>query len=222
MERLKIETNKYLLMEILERIAEQEHKIVDCSPIIQLINDKQHLVRHSAIKALRLCNRCEAEEALIKMMLETKDEYDIHYATFVLNEMGTKKSIPYLIKLVEKSKGETKSCVIGTLSELGDNTLLPIFLTALQDRSPHVKSIAMSAIAKHGDESAVQPIVHRVKNMLKRERIIQSDDLLVAFNFLKLFKNSNKEIDDLFSWLKTKKWNFLFEDEKHWLNENIP
>ncbi|MFH7820725.1 HEAT repeat domain-containing protein [Neobacillus thermocopriae] len=134
---LETEKNNYLLMRILEGIAEQR-KVEDCTPIIKLINDKRHLVRHSAMKAIRACKSCLAEEAIIKIISHATDENDLRYACSVLCEIGTNKSIPYLINLLQHTKGNTKCSVLWALSELGDHSLLPIFLNALEDRSSSV------------------------------------------------------------------------------------
>ncbi|WP_419880536.1 HEAT repeat domain-containing protein [Peribacillus sp. B-H-3] len=217
LKRLEKETNKYSIEEILSRIAEQRN-VKDCSPIIKFISDERSSVRHSAIEALRGCKSSKAEEALIEIISESIDEYDLNYANSVLSEIGTNKAIPHLINLLEHPKGSVKCSALWALKELGSTSLLPIFLKALQNRPFDVKGYAMLAINKHGNESAINPVIERIKNMLKRKRTVESDDLLVALEFLIRFKDDYKEISDLFDWIKSKKWVLLFGIEKNWLH----
>ncbi|WP_214846141.1 hypothetical protein [Exiguobacterium sp. S90] len=89
----------------------------------------------------------------------------------------------------------------------------------MKDRSVDVKAYALLGIAKHGDASAIQPVIKRVKTMLKRKRQIQSDEILVAFRFLNRYRHSDKTIPELFDWIITKRWDVLFDEEQQWLNE---
>ncbi|WP_395534876.1 hypothetical protein [Neobacillus thermocopriae] len=76
----------------------------------------------------------------------------------------------------------------------------------------------MLAIKKHGDESAINPLIVRIKTILKRKRTVKSDDLLIGLEFLVRFIKDYKEISDLFDWIKSKKWDLLFDNEKKWIN----
>lgn len=94
LKRLGAETNKYTLEMILERIAEQED-VPDCLPILKCINDNRWQVRYSAIEALGRCKSPAAEDALIKVVTESQDEYDLCYTVGSLCEIGATKSIPF-------------------------------------------------------------------------------------------------------------------------------
>ncbi|MGE7771398.1 HEAT repeat domain-containing protein [Viridibacillus arvi] len=217
---LEKETDKYTLSSVLGRISEQ--KIVkECSAILKFIKDERWLVRQDAIRALRGCKSSIAEEALIKIISETTDEYDLTYANSVLFEIGTYKAIPHLLNLLDHTKGDVKCSALSALNEIGDASLLPTFLDALQDRSGAVKGYAMLGINRHGNETAIKPVIERIKNMLKRKRNVVSDDIVLALGFLIRFEEGNEEIHKLFDWIKTKKWDFLFESEKKWITANI-
>lgn len=220
LKRLDIETNKYTLHQILNQIAEQRN-IQDCSPIIKFIKDERALVRHSAIRAMRACKSTIAEEALIKIITESSDEYDLTYANSALSEIGSDKAIPHLINLLGHSKADVKCSALWALKELGDTSLLPIFLEAIQGHSFAVKGYAMLAINRHGDETAINPVIERIKTILKRKRTIESDELIVGLELLIRLEKEHQEIQDLFNWIKFKKWDFLFDSEKKWVNENI-
>ncbi|WP_227938165.1 HEAT repeat domain-containing protein [Alkalihalobacillus deserti] len=219
LKKLNEEENTYKLSMLLEKIAQGE--IEDCSPIIKFLNDKRPAVRHSAIEALRACKSPAAENALIKVITESQDEYDLIYANAVLSKIGTNKAVPHLINLLEHHKGDVKCSALWALKEIGDASLLPSFLEALQDRSANVKGYAMLGIDRHGNETAIKPVIERIKTMLKRKRTIESDDLILALGFLIRFEEDNEEIHKLFDWIKSKKWDFLFDMEKEWIIKNI-
>ncbi|MGX2962024.1 hypothetical protein JNUCC23_22735 (plasmid) [Peribacillus sp. JNUCC 23] len=80
----------------------------------------------------------------------------------------------------------------------------------------------MLGINRHGNETAIKPVIERIKTMLKRKRNVESDDLILAHGFFIRFEEDNEEINELFDWIKSKKWDFLFDIEKEWIINNIP
>ncbi|MFD0048384.1 HEAT repeat domain-containing protein [Actinomycetes bacterium NPDC127524] len=218
LKKLNEEENANKLSSILDKITEGKIKVDDCSHIIKFLDDRRTSVRHSAILALRACKSPLAEEALIKILKESADEYDLSYANSALSEIGTNKAVPHLINLLRHSKGDVKCTALWALNELGDASLLPTFIEALQDRSVAVKAYAVLGINRHGNETAIKPVIERIKTMLKRKRIVESDDLINALGFLIRFEKDYEEIVELFDWIKSKKWDFLFYAEKKWIN----
>ncbi|MGG3888814.1 hypothetical protein [Metabacillus fastidiosus] len=65
-----------------------------------------------------------------------------------------------------------------------------------------------------GTETAADTVYKRVKTVLARKRKIESDQLVPIFEFLIRYKENNEKIKKLFEWIKSKKWNYLFEEEK--------
>ncbi|WP_214805772.1 MULTISPECIES: hypothetical protein [unclassified Exiguobacterium] len=110
---------------------------------------------------------------------------------------------------------------LNAISVLGDDSFLPMYIKGLEDWSVDVKSYALLGILKHGDASAVQLVIKRLKTMLKRKRQIQSDDGLVAFRFLNRYRQSEKTIPELFDWIITKKSDVLFDEKQQLLNEYL-
>ncbi|MEC2074869.1 HEAT repeat domain-containing protein [Metabacillus fastidiosus] len=217
---LEVEMNKYILESVLDGIADQKN-IPDYSPLIKFLDDKRHSVRHRVIRTLSRCNHREVEDALIKVIDKSQDQYDLQYAGGSLSNIGTSKSIPHLIRLLNRVKGDTKCVTLYALEVLGNSTLLPIFMEAMEDRSPAVKSSALSGILKYGDETAVDIVYKRVKTVLARKRKIESYELVPAFEFLMRYKENNEKIKKLFEWIKLKKWDCLVEEEKDWHQNNV-
>ncbi|MET4655990.1 hypothetical protein ABIC15_002739 [Exiguobacterium sp. PvP048] len=221
LEQLAQETKPTLIVKILDELAKQE-RIHDATDITKYIEDARSAIRNSAIEALRVCRGDEAEDALIRFITTSTDSFEIMSANFVLATIGTERVIPYLLPLLDHPKGDVRHSVLNAISELGDDTFLPMFIKGLEDRSIDVKAYALLGIAKHGDASAIQPVIKRLKIMLKRQRQIQSDEILVAFRFLNRYRQSDKTIPVLFDWIITKKWDVLFDDEQQWLKMNHP
>lgn len=217
LQRIGIETNKYTLDTILERIEEQE-VIPDCYPIIKCVSDVRGSVRHSAIIALGKCKNSDAEDALIKVIRNSKDEYDLCYAIGSLSMMGTTKAIQYILPLFKNEKGEVRRAALCAIDTLGGSAFLPLYMEALGDRSLSVKYYALLAIKNHGDETAIDVVYKRVRTILSKKRKINSDELVAAFEFLNQFKNHDEKIEKLLEWIKSKKWDFLSDREKEGFN----
>ena len=218
LERLAQETKPTLIKSILDELANQE-RVDDATDIIRYVEDSRSAVQNSAIDALGSCRGALAEEALIRFITTSTDSFEIMSANFVLATIGTKRVIPHLLPLLDHPKGDVRHSALNAISELGDDTFLPMFIKGLEDRSIEVKAYALLGIAKHGNASAIQPVIKRLKTMLKRQRQIQSDDGLVALRFLNRYRQSDKTIPELFDWIITKKWDTLFEEEQQWLTE---
>jgi hypothetical protein len=219
LERLARETKPTLITSILDELANQE-RVDDATAIIRYVEDSRSAIRNSAIDALGSCRGALAEDALIRFIMTSTDSFEIMSANFVLATIGTERVIPHLLPLLDHPKGDIRHSALNAISELGDDSFLPLFVKGLEDRSVDVKAYALLGIAKHGDASAIQPVIKRVKTMLKRKRQIQSNEILTAFRFLNRYRQSDKTIPELFDWIIMKRWDVLFDEEQQWLTEN--
>ncbi len=213
------ETNKHTLERILMSIEEQA-VIPEASSIIKCLDDDRWVVRHSAISALGRCKSSDVEDALIEVIRKSQDEYDLFYALGSLSNIGAAKSIPYILPLFTNTKGEVRRSAVSALDSLGGAAYLPLYIEALGDRSPHVKSYALLAIKNHGDKTAIDAVYKRVKTVLNKKRKIDSDELVPAFEFLNQYKNADLKVQNLLNWIKLKKWDFLSEREKEGFNKS--
>ncbi|HSN66686.1 MAG TPA: HEAT repeat domain-containing protein, partial [Fusibacter sp.] len=160
LERLAQETKPKLITSILDELANQE-RVDDATDIIKYVEDSRSAIRNSAIDALGSCRGALAEDALIQFITTSTDSFEIMSANFVLATIGTKRVIPHLLPLLDHPKGDVRHSALNALSELGDDTFLPMFIKGLGDRSVDVKAYALLGIVKHGDASAIQPVIKR-------------------------------------------------------------
>ena len=152
LERLAQETKPTLITNILDELANQE-RVDDATDIIKYVEDSRSAIRNSAIDALGSCRGALAEDALIRFITTSTDSFEIMSANFVLATIGTERVIPHLLPLLDHPKGDIRHSALNALSELGDDSFLPLFIKGLEDRSVDVKAYALLGIAKHGDAS---------------------------------------------------------------------
>lgn len=196
LKRLEVETNKYTLEMILDRIYDQE-EVPDCTPVLKMLNDHRWQVRYSAISVLGNCKSSVAEDTLIKIISESQEPNELSYALGSLWRFESTKAIPYIIPLIKHPIGEVRCSAIIAINELGDSSYLPLFIEAMTDRSPRVKYSALVALQNHGDESAIDVVYKRIKMILSRKRKIVSEELVIAFEFLKRYKEEYLKIQEL-------------------------
>ena len=108
--RLKMETDKYIISNVLDLIQNiPKDESNDLSIIYAYLSEERWLIRHSAISSLRNTKDKITEDILLNHIEEAKDKIDIAICNGVLNTIGTQKSIP---KLMELSKSKTRDIKI--------------------------------------------------------------------------------------------------------------
>ncbi|MGE6256955.1 HEAT repeat domain-containing protein [Heyndrickxia sporothermodurans] len=190
--------------------------------LIVKLKSKDYEIRNDALEALGEYKTEEAENALIEFIEISKDPFDIVTAIVSLGKCGTQRCIPYLIKLLQHPKQDVRCSAIYSLGILGNSTLTPVFINALNHRCPITKAYAVSAIKKHGDERAISAICDFTKIYVSRKRKIQGEPspLIEALKFLLKFANDNEDVKKTFSYV-IKKENNVFRNEKHWIQNRI-
>tara|TARA_B100001964_G_C14032431_1_gene508885 strand:- start:177 stop:806 length:630 start_codon:yes stop_codon:yes gene_type:complete len=106
---LKKEKDKFIISSALDLVQDlPKPKGSDLSFILESVEDKKWLIRRSAISALKNTQDASAEKVLIDLLEHSDDPYDITCANAALNNMGTKKAIPYLEKHLNSRKEDVK------------------------------------------------------------------------------------------------------------------
>jgi HEAT repeat protein len=105
--RLKIETDNFMLGSMLDRLADiEKDSSIDISPILRCAEDRRWHVRHCAILALAKTNHETAREkvrALVQLEDHRQNRQDIIYANAVLGTIGDASDIA-LLKPLCKSR----------------------------------------------------------------------------------------------------------------------
>ncbi|WP_214846143.1 HEAT repeat domain-containing protein [Exiguobacterium sp. S90] len=105
-----------------------QERVHDATDIIKYVEDSRSAIRNSAIEALRVCRGDAAEDALIRFITTSTDSFEIMSANFVLATIGTERVIPHLLPLLDHPKGDIRHSALNALSELGDDSFLPLFI----------------------------------------------------------------------------------------------
>ncbi|EPY7704655.1 MULTISPECIES: HEAT repeat domain-containing protein [Bacillus cereus group] len=185
--------------------------------IIPYIYHKNSGVRYSAVIALKLCKSLEAEDALLKLLTVEENRDDIVNICATLHEIGTKRSILSLTKLLHSDSAYIRSAAIETLAEIGRTDLQIVYIEALHDRNAMVKYEAVRAIYMYGDEMAMRPICERVNKIVARRRKNEVEptdesEIIIALRFLHKFVDQ-EEVLKTFDKVYKKRGN-LFMSER--------
>ena len=106
----------------------------------------------------------------------------------------------------------------------GDETQLPVFEKFIQEGRN--KDVALLGLAKLGNETHIPLIIKRIKEVLSRKRsqitLIgepneNKTEVMIGIEFLQKYAETPKFLD----FIKTKKWDKLFEIEQEFFNGSL-
>jgi hypothetical protein len=226
-DRLATEKKEWTLYTILWNIECLKNKIpndINIDNILELTTYKKHLVRDGAIKCLKNVDNPKAEDKLIEIISTSTDQYQLTYANSTIGTIGTPKSIPYLLKLVDSKKQDVAATALGAILKLSDKSYLPLFIDNLEKGK--LKYLGLEGVLKYGDKNVVPYVEKRVKELVAKKRTIQfylsknETELTVAMNFLADYAKEIDSVRKLYNTLMTSKRELLWDNEKQWLNDN--
>lgn len=117
--RIQKETDKYIIAALLDRIAAIKKPIgTDLQPLIQATKSDKWLIRHSAIQSLKNALDSIAETALIEILNDSDDPYDLIYTNATINTIGTLRAIPFLEKHLKSRKRDVKNSAKYAIEEI--------------------------------------------------------------------------------------------------------
>lgn len=223
--RIDKENDKYIISSLLQRIADLEKPLdIDISQVINAVKSPKWLIRHSAIQALKHTKSDLSETTLIQIILNSTDEYDLYYAVTSLATSGSRKSIPFLIKLLSHKKQYVSGGALNTILLISEKTDLPIFIEQLKNGKN--KFTALLGVIKYGTANVIPLIINRINELVskKRKTLVVGDynktEIIVAMEFLANFILDSNEPQKIYSVLLTKKHKLLWDIEKQWLEKN--
>ncbi|KIQ17243.1 hypothetical protein RT99_19090 [Flavobacterium sp. MEB061] len=117
--RIQKETDKYIIASLLDRIAAIKKPMgTDLQPLIQATKSDKWLIRHSAIRSLKNALDSAAETALIEILNDSDDPYDLVYTNATINAIGTPRAIPFLEKHLKSRKRDVKDSAKYAIEEI--------------------------------------------------------------------------------------------------------
>ncbi len=226
-DKLATEKKDATLETILRNIQYLKKEIpseINIDNILNLTNYKKHALRNAAIMCLKSANNPKAEDKLIEIISTSTDPYGLTYANATIRIIGTAKSIPYLLKLVDHKKQDVAFTALNAILELSEKSFLPLFIERL--KKGKLKYIGLEGVIKYGDKDVVPLVEKRVKEIVakKRKQVLHllngQTELTVAMNFLADYSNEFESINELYQTILTIKWGLLLDIEKQWLTAN--
>lgn len=223
--RIQQEKDKSVLSSLLDRIQYLEKPLdMDINPILEVLGAKDWQVRHSAIHALKRAKNKLAERSLLAMLDTVDDSFDLWYINTTLAEIGTRDSIPYLLKLVDHKKQDVSGTALNAILAISNQTELPLFIEQLQKGKN--KFTALLGVVRYGDQSHIPNVVQRLKELVSKKRNIEvvaeqgKTEVIFAMEFLSKFSAESTEPQKMFTLLRDKKQELLWDKEKEWLEQN--
>ena len=94
-----------------------DNYIIDIIKRMSDTSDKW-LIRHSAIQSLNNSADILAETALIEILDNSDDQYNLTYSNATLSRIGTKRAIPHLEKHLKSRKRDVKGSAKFAIEEI--------------------------------------------------------------------------------------------------------
>lgn len=122
--KLKVEQDKYVISNMLDRIRDiPKPKHINMQNIIDLTYHDKWLIRYAAIHALNKPDDESVEKRLIEIISdEFSHPYEITYANSCLNQIGTENALTYLEVLTKSRKKDVKLSAQFAIEEINKRT----------------------------------------------------------------------------------------------------
>ncbi|KAA2239041.1 hypothetical protein F0L74_22790 [Chitinophaga agrisoli] len=223
--RIDKEKDKYVLSTLLDRIQYLDKPLnTDITPIIHATRSNQWQIRDSAISALKGSKDPLAEDTLIDIIKDPGSKNGLWYVNSTLANIGTRKSIPYLLALLDHKQQDVSGTALNAILAISDASDLPVFITQLEKGKN--KFTALLGVIRYGNATVIPNVVKRIKELVSKKRPVYTvgangnTEIVYAMEFLSGFAATTAEPKQMFDLLTTKKQDLLWDSEKDWLAQN--
>lgn len=122
MQQLEVETDKYILSGMLDRLADIKiPSDISVKPIVRLAMNEKWLIRHSAIRALGASATLESKQALAYYINQEdvkRYKYEITYANAALGEIGSVEDIPLLEQHINNRISDVRGSAVFAIERI--------------------------------------------------------------------------------------------------------
>ncbi|NIG54336.1 HEAT repeat domain-containing protein [Chitinophaga sp. Cy-1792] len=202
---------------------------INIQPLLNNTLSNNANVRRSALLALRQTKNPAVEEWALQVLQRTVNEYDIYYIALLLHKIATRKSLQALKRLLEHSRQDIRSMAFATIADIEREKEVMFYTRNLM--RGQLKTEAMEAIYKYGDENAIHAVINRVTDLLSKKRTnvphlnidaVKSGftDLMLGMEYLWKFRTVKAEVRKTFSWIREKRSEYLLPEEQEWMQRN--
>ncbi|MCW3466797.1 hypothetical protein [Chitinophaga nivalis] len=202
---------------------------INLEPLFNNTLSQNNNIRRSALLALRGTHNPAVEEWALSLLKRTVNEYDIYYITLLLHKVASQKSLPALKRLLDYHRQDVKSLAFATIADIEKEKEALFYARCLL--RGQLKFEAMEAINKYADETAIQPVITRITELLSKRRSSARmtmetvkngfTDLMLGMEFLFRFRSVKADVKKTFSWITEKRADYLLPEEKEWVRQHL-
>jgi len=200
--------------------------------LFELVKNKDWQIKLSSLGLLKKLDHSYSsriEEVCIELIAQNKKKpHELSTLCGVLSKHGSTNSLDSIKDVATtNSKAFTVNSALGAIAAINGPRELDFFIEVFENnRNNDVKSMSTQALCKYGNESVIDLLIKRSKNILSKARksnihyVGGSEPELV--HILKfLIKFNDKRIDKLIDFIDSKKIDLMDETELKWYRENI-
>lgn len=142
--------------EVLGDLREQEA----IQPLIEVLNDKSSLIKHSAILALRKLASKQATPALVRVLIQDEDENNRYAAAYALGKVGEGQAIQPLLETLSKDEDvDTRFAAASAISELNKpEAVAPLLKILTESGDLDTQLAAVAALGNLKDKQTIEAI----------------------------------------------------------------
>ncbi|MFT5779066.1 MAG: hypothetical protein ACI837_002023 [Crocinitomicaceae bacterium] len=226
------EKNPELIGNTLSRLKGWQTPIVgQVEKLAPLLKSRKKDIREGAISALAVCQseQVQAEEALISLLEETKNDDALFWISQSLEVIGTSKCLPTLIRRYKETRSlDTVAVMAMAIAQIDPIGQTDFFIDLLENRNETVvHRVAMNCLAKSLDSKALPAVKFKVeKNLRKKPTSPDIDyqgeipEMVSAITYLMHYK-ADPDISTLLDTIKNKKSDFLDFPTLKWVKNNL-
>ncbi|UXX81059.1 hypothetical protein N7E81_08095 [Reichenbachiella carrageenanivorans] len=200
--------------------------------LFELVKNKDWQIKLSSLGLLKKLDDSYSpriENICIELIeLNKKKPHELNSICGVLSKHGSNKSLERIKEVARtNSKAFTVNTAIGAIASINGTNELEFFREISEtNRNNDVKSMSTQALCKYGDETVIDILIKRAKNILSKTRKSKihyvggsQPELVHILKFLTQYTDSR--VDKLIDFIISKKLDLMDETESKWFHENI-
>ncbi|UII26132.1 hypothetical protein LVD15_22950 [Fulvivirga maritima] len=209
----------------LEIRSEKEH-------LFELVKNKDWQIKLSSLGLLKkLDNSYSAriEDICLELITQNKKKpHELSSLCGVLSKHGSINSLESIKEIARtNSKAFTVNTALGTIASINGANELEFFKEIFEkNKNNDVKSMSTQALCKYGNETVIDLLIKRAKNILSKARKSKihyvggsQPELVHILKFLTKYQDIR--VDKLIDFITSKKLDLMGETESKWFHENI-
>ncbi|NMH89599.1 hypothetical protein [Flavivirga algicola] len=200
--------------------------------LFELVKDRDWQIKLSSLGLLKKLDDSYSpriENVCIELInLNKKKPHELNSICGVLSKHGSIKSLePIKEVAATSSKAFTVNSALGAIASINGANELEFFIDIFENnRNNDVKSMSTQLLCKYGNETVIDLLIKRAKNILSKARKSNvhyvggsQPELVHILKFLTQY--TDIRVDKLIGFITSKKLDLMDETESKWFHANI-